>query len=54
MIQEMIACDELSCDYAEMMLNSNVPDRWVVYDGRHFCTPACLAVFVQGSGGAAA
>lgn len=54
MIQEIIACDELSCDEAQLMPGSTVPDRWVVYDGKHFCTPICLSVYVQGSGGAAA
>lgn len=40
MILELITCD--TCDWTDTMRASVVPAAWIVRDGRHYCSPACM------------
>lgn len=42
MILELVTCD--GCDWTDPMPNSVVPAAWLVVDGKHYCSPACMSV----------
>lgn len=41
MIIQVISCD--LCKTKQQMVDDMVPEEWVRFDGRHYCTRSCFA-----------
>lgn len=50
MIVEQVVCDEPTCRTVEPMVASVVPDHWISFDGRQFCSGECFAAWGMGAG----
>lgn len=49
MIQTIVRCDA-TCDSFAVMWDDVVPDHWVRWDGRHYCSPTCFAFDARDGG----